>query len=67
MVLSKMNVILISEMRKRKTKYNIWQLAALATAFKRAPETIIRWEKRKDDRLESDKARNILSNLKKMS
>jgi hypothetical protein len=60
-----MIVNLFSDMKKRmKSKYSNMQLAALADAFKRTPLTIRRWEIKKDDRLESDKARLTLKLVK---
>jgi hypothetical protein len=38
-------------------KYTLLEVALLATAFKKSPQTIARWIDKKDDRLQSDKAR----------
>jgi len=42
-------------------KYSEIEIALLATSFKKSTQTIKRWIKSKDDRLQSDKARNALS------
>jgi hypothetical protein len=44
-------------------KYTVLEIALLATSFKKDPQTIKRWIKLKDDRLESDKARDAISQL----
>lgn len=46
-------------------KYNEIEVALLATSFKKSTQTIKRWIKSKDDRLQSDKARLAILKLKK--
>jgi hypothetical protein len=50
--------------KNKKSVYNDFQVAALAKAFRRSTFTIRRWELNKDDRLQSDKARETLKKAK---
>jgi len=45
-------------------KYTVLEIALLATAFKKSPQTISRWIKSKDDRLTSEKAKEALGIIK---
>ena len=45
--------------------YTVIQVALLATAFKKSPQTINRWIAAKDDRLTSEKAKAALLKSKK--
>lgn len=42
-------------------KYTLIEIAQLATAFGKSTHTIIRWIKKNDDRLTSDKAKQTLA------
>lgn len=51
----------------KKNKYSNEQLGALADAFNKSVLTIKRWVEKNDDRLISDKARNVLAKFKNNS
>ena len=48
---------------QEKPKLTMQQLGALADAFRKDIMTIKRWEKKNDDRLTSDKAKETLSKI----
>lgn len=48
-----------------KKSYSLIEVAALATAFGKSTQTIIRWIENEDDRLTSDKAKKALSQINK--
>lgn len=50
--------------KNKKSIYSDIQMALLAKEFKRSTFTIRRWEIAKDDRLQSDKARETLKKAK---
>lgn len=50
---------------KMKKSYSLIEVAALATAFGKSTQTIIRWIENEDDRLTSDKAKKALSQINK--
>jgi len=41
-------------------KYTLLEVYLLATAFKKSPQTIVRWINKSDDRLTSEKAKAAL-------
>jgi len=46
-------------------KYTLLEVYLLATAFGKSPQTISRWINKNDDRLTSEKAKNVLLKNKK--
>lgn len=46
-----------------KKEYTLIEIALLATAFKKSTQTIVRWIKKGDDRLTSEKAKIAIKNI----